>query len=90
MHHFVSTDLCIVAVFCTAPDFFFGFIKTFLTLTVNTASALGLADYDSPVFFYTYVPKSGGPGYRQAEQTVVNVYFANCIRQPERQLPRPI
>ena len=56
MHHFVSTDLCIVAVFCTAPDFFFGFIKTFLTLTVNTASALGLADYDSPVFFtHTYL-----------------------------------
>ena len=37
--------------------------------------------------FYTYIPKSGCPGYRQAEQTVVNVYFANCISQSEKQLP---
>ena len=37
-----------------------------------------------------YLPKSSFPGYRQAEKAVVDLYFANYIRQPERKLPRPI
>ena len=35
-------------------------------------------------------PKSGCLGYRQTKKIVVNAYFANCVRQPERKLPRPI
>ena len=89
MHHFVSIDFPIVAAFYTTLGCFFPFVQTFLTVTFGIASALVLPDM-TLLFFLDIRTKSGGPGYRQAEQTVVNVYFANCIRQPESQLPRPI
>ena len=43
----------------------------------------GLGMYEAS--FYTYVPNRGCPGY-----CLANVRFANCIRQPERKLQRPI
>ena len=32
-----------------------------------------------------HIPNSGCPGY-----CLVNVCFANCIKQPQRKIPRPI
>ena len=102
MHHFVSTDICIGAALCTAAGFILFFVQTFLISDGQQCICTYSGWCDSPVFyfififiiiiFYTYVyPRvHGGPGYRQAEQIVVNVYFANCIRQPDKKLQRPI
>ena len=48
MHHFASTDFCIVAALCNVPFFVvvvvvvfnFAVVETFPTLTVNIASSL--------------------------------------------------
>ena len=90
MHHFVSIDFHIVAALCTAPFSYFNFVvvvvvvvETFLTLMVGIASAFGLADMTVLFFLHNTYP-------RVVALVTVNVYFANCIRQPERKLPRPI
>ena len=62
------------------------FVHTFLVIWLSQV-VIPVSEYYHTIHT---IPKIGCPGYRQADETVVNVYFANCIRQSERKLQTPI